>query len=64
MIASPSALEWSPSPEPHALPLVGLPVERNARPAATGCILAAMVLTIAGFFAGLAVVRSLVSVPV
>ncbi|ALJ34982.1 fluoride efflux transporter CrcB [Azospirillum brasilense] len=79
-LAELAALVWSPSPELRALLMVGvlggfttfssftldvgLLVERNALPAAAGYILASMVLTIAGFFAGLAVVRSLVSVPV
>ncbi|KAA1054503.1 fluoride efflux transporter CrcB [Azospirillum argentinense] len=80
VLAELAALVWSPSPELRALLMVGvlggfttfssftldvgLLVERNALPAAAGYILASMVLTIAGFFAGLAVVRSLVSVPV
>ena len=80
VLAELAALVWSPSPELRALVMVGVLggfttfssftldvgvlVERNALPAAAGYILASMVLTIAGFFAGLAVVRSLVSVPV
>ncbi|WP_188261332.1 fluoride efflux transporter CrcB [Azospirillum tabaci] len=80
VLAELAALAWSPSPELRALLMVGvlggfttfssftldvgLLVERNALPAAAGYILASMVLTIAGFFAGLAVARSLVSVPV
>ncbi|KAA0681095.1 fluoride efflux transporter CrcB [Roseomonas genomospecies 6] len=80
VLAELAALVWSPSPELRALVMVGVLggfttfssftldvgvlVARNALPAAAGYILASMVLTIAGFFAGLAVVRSLVSVPV
>lgn len=78
-LAELAALVWSPSPELRALLMVGVLggfttfssftldvgflVSRNAIPAAAGYVLASMVLTIAGFFAGLAVVRSLVSVP-
>lgn len=78
-LAELAALVWSPSPELRALIMVGvlggfttfssftldvgLLVSRDAFVAAAGYVLASMVLTIAGFFAGLAVVRSLVSVP-
>lgn len=79
VLAELAVLVWSPSPELRALLMVGvlggfttfssftldvgLLVQRDALPAAAGYVLASMVLTIAGFFAGLAVVRSLVSVP-
>lgn len=75
-----SALVWSPSPELRALVMVGVLggfttfssftldvgvlVSRDDLWAAAGYVLASMVLTIAGFFAGLAAVRSLVSVSV
>ncbi len=78
-LAELAALVWSPSPELRALVMVGvlggfttfssftldvgLLVSRDAFLSAAGYVLASMVLTIAGFFAGLAVVRSLVSVP-
>ncbi|MBP2296960.1 fluoride efflux transporter CrcB [Azospirillum rugosum] len=79
VLAELAALVWSPSPELRALIMVGvlggfttfssftldvgLLVSRDAFLSAAGYVLASMVLTIAGFFAGLAVVRSLVSVP-
>ncbi len=74
-----AALAWSPSPEMRALVLVGVLggfttfssftldigvlVARDEMAAAAGYLLASMALTILGFFAGLAVVRSLVPVP-
>ncbi|SMH52179.1 fluoride efflux transporter CrcB [Azospirillum agricola] len=73
-----AALVWSPSPELRALVLVGVLggfttfssftldigvlVGRNEMAAAMGYLLASVVLTILGFFAGLWVVRSLVPV--
>lgn len=79
VLAELAALVWSPSPELRALLMVGVLggfttfssftldvgvlVGRNELLAAAGYVLASVVLTIAGFFAGLAVVRSLVPVP-
>lgn len=74
-----AVLAWSPSPEMRALILtgvlggfttfssftldIGVLVGRDEMGAAMGYLLASMALTILGFFAGLAVVRSLVPVP-
>ncbi len=79
-LAELAALVWSPSPELRALVMVGVLggfttfssftldvgvlVSRDDLWAAAGYVLASMVLTIVGFFAGLAAVRSLVSVSV
>lgn len=80
VLAELAALVWSPSPELRALVMVGVLggfttfssftldvgvlVSRDDLWSATGYVLASMVLTIVGFFAGLAAVRSLVSVSV
>ncbi|MBP2310962.1 fluoride efflux transporter CrcB [Azospirillum soli] len=79
-LAELAALVWSPSPELRALVMVGVLggfttfssftldvgvlVSRDDLLSAAGYVLASMVLTIVGFFAGLAAVRSLVSVSV
>lgn len=79
VLAELAALVWSPSPELRALVMVGVLggfttfssftldvgvlVGRNELAAAAGYVLASLVLTVVGFFAGLAVVRSLVAVP-
>lgn len=79
-LAELAALAWSPSPELRALVMVGVLggfttfssftldvgvlVGRGAILPAAGYVLASVVLTIAGFFAGLAAVRSLLAVSV
>ncbi|AWK90011.1 fluoride efflux transporter CrcB [Azospirillum thermophilum] len=78
VLAELAALVWSPSPELRALLMVGVLggfttfssftldvgalVGRNELAAAAGYVLASLVLTVVGFFAGLAVVRSFVPV--